>query len=293
MELISDYMLDTTSRHALNALTRKTFGFDFEGWVTKGYFAGDYIPLSFVENGKVISNASANIMDFIQNGKHRRYIQMGTVMTDEAYRNRGLAARLIKHIVNKYADECDGIYLFANLSALDFYRKAGFSEGVTEYRPKLKHTYALCDKNACAFMIVDENDADMKQRYIEMLKHSALNSALEQVNRCALQLFYTSDMENVYYAKDIDCFAVISREDDNVTLESIVCPDTVSLKRVIERIDMEYKGLYLGFSPRSEDASMFDFLPYDGADDYRLFYMGDKLESIAEDKLIFPLMSHA
>ena len=52
MELISDYMRDGTYRHLLNELTRKVFGFDFEDWVTKGYFEGDYIPYSFLDDGK-------------------------------------------------------------------------------------------------------------------------------------------------------------------------------------------------------------------------------------------------
>lgn len=86
MELVSDYMRDDTMRHALNELTRKTFYFDFEDWVTWGYFEGDYIPYSFIEAGKMIANVSANRMTFLQNGVERNYIQIGTVMTDEAYR---------------------------------------------------------------------------------------------------------------------------------------------------------------------------------------------------------------
>ena len=31
MELVSNYMRDDTLRHALNELTKKSFGFDFEG----------------------------------------------------------------------------------------------------------------------------------------------------------------------------------------------------------------------------------------------------------------------
>ena len=49
MKLITNYMLDEDLRHKLNALTQKTFGFDFEAWVTKGYFEGDYIPFSYIE----------------------------------------------------------------------------------------------------------------------------------------------------------------------------------------------------------------------------------------------------
>ena len=138
MELIYDYIRNDALRHQLNALTRKTFSFDFEKWVANGYYEGDYIPYSFVENGKMLSNVSANRMRFLRNGVEHNYIQIGTVMTDEVHRNKGLARRLIEYVVAKYKDKCDGIYLFANLEALGFYRKTGFSEGVKEYRCTLK-----------------------------------------------------------------------------------------------------------------------------------------------------------
>ena len=32
---------------------------------------------------------------------------------------------------------------------------------------------------------------------------------------------------------------------------------------------------------------------YDGADDYRLFYLGEQLKSIENEKLYFPELSHA
>ena len=32
---------------------------------------------------------------------------------------------------------------------------------------------------------------------------------------------------------------------------------------------------------------------YDGADDYRLFYLGEELKSIEQEKLYFPELSHA
>ena len=126
MELVYDYIRNDALRHQLNALTRKTFGFDFEKWVANGYYEGDYIPYSFVENGKMLSNVSANRTRFLQNGVERNYIQIGTVMTDEVHRNKGLARRLIEYVVAEYKDKCGGIYLFANLEALGFYRKTGF-----------------------------------------------------------------------------------------------------------------------------------------------------------------------
>ena len=47
MRLVKDYMNNDTMRHALNELTEKTFGFNFESWVTNGYFEGDYISYSW------------------------------------------------------------------------------------------------------------------------------------------------------------------------------------------------------------------------------------------------------
>ena len=130
MELISNYMNDDTYRHMLNELTRKTFGFDFESWVTQGYFEGDYIPYSFINEGRIISNVSVNRMKFTQNGTMKYYIQLGTVMTDENYRKQGLASKLIKHVIEEYEQEYDGIYLFANLNALEFYQKMNFIKNI-------------------------------------------------------------------------------------------------------------------------------------------------------------------
>ena len=102
MRLVKDYMNDTLLRHELNALTEATFCFNFESWVTNGYFEGDYIPYSIEENGKILSNVSVNRMHFIQNGEKRYYLQLGTVMTASDHRNQGLARKLMEHVLEEY-----------------------------------------------------------------------------------------------------------------------------------------------------------------------------------------------
>lgn len=202
MELVSNYMCDDTLRHALNELTRKTFGFDFESWVTGGYFEGDYIPYSFIEDGKIVSNVSVNRMTFLQNGVERNYIQLGTVMTDAAYRKQGLARKLLEHVVNQYKDSCDGFYLFANLGAVDFYDRCGFSK-INEYGYSVKEEFCSSGSEGERFLPVNPADVQMKQKYM--------------------------DMENVSYAKDIDCFIVTEQEGDTLFLQSIVCANQVTL----------------------------------------------------------------
>ncbi len=171
MEMITNYMKNTFLRHALNALTRQTFGFDFEAWVMNGYFEGDYIPYSFLENGKILSNASANKMQFIQNGVRKDYIQIGTVMTDIAYRKQGLAGKLVQQIIREYEGKCDGIYLFSDLGALDFYRKAGFQEG-RQYQYELKKGCMGAPKKDALFKSVSGQDGQMRQLYMDTLRNS-------------------------------------------------------------------------------------------------------------------------
>ena len=292
MELVSNYMRDDTLRHALNDLTKKTFGFDFEDWVTGGYFEGDYIPYSFVEDGKMISNVSANRMTFLQNGVEKNYIQIGTVMTDEAYRRHGLAKKLMEHVVKQYMHSCDGFYLFANLDAVDFYNKCGFSKE-TEYRYFVKNEFCRRKSAGEIFMPVNTADTQMKQKYRNMVRHSAANSSMEQRNKFGLQMFYTADMENVYYAKDMDCFIVADREEDTLLLQSIIAQKQVALSDILQRVDGEYHKCRLGFVPVKEDMDMCVLESYDGGEDYRLFYLGQELKSIHDEKLYFPELSHA
>lgn len=288
MELICGYMRDDQKRHALNALAQKTFGIEFEDWVRDGYFEGDYIPYSLIENGELLSNISANRMQFVQNGAERTYIQLGTVMTEAAHRQRGLARRLMERVLSDWEGRCDGIYLFANLNALDFYRKMGFQEGVCEYCYELRPDSGISGREI--FRPIDES---LRAQYMDCVRNGAVNAALEQVNRFGLQMFYTADLSSVRYAEDIDCFAVIAEDDEALTVQSVVSRSVVPLRAVLERIDAAGRPIRLGFAPRREDATLFDAQRYDGADDYRLFYRGALIEEIERERLRFPVLSHA
>lgn len=45
------------------------------------------------------------------------------------------------------------------------------------------------------FISVNAADKQMKQKYMNMVRRSAANSSLEQLNKFGLQMFYTADME--------------------------------------------------------------------------------------------------
>ncbi|MBO4883916.1 MAG: GNAT family N-acetyltransferase [Clostridia bacterium] len=291
IQLISDYMRDDVCRHMLNALTQKTFGFDFEGWVTQGYFEGDYIPYSFVKGGRIISNVSANRMVFMQNGSRRNYIQIGTVMTDAAFRGQGLASRLMRHVIGRYEKECDGIYLFGDLSALGFYQKLDFRTA-NQYRYYVKEEFCTRGKAGPGFRPIKDCGNEIKQRYMDLVRKSARYSPFEQMNRFGLQMFYTAGLDDVFHIDNPDCFIVLA-QGECTELKSILCSEKVPLLSILRRIEIRNRRCRLGFVPLEEDRDLCAAELYDGGDDYRLFCRGEILEAVERDRLYFPDLSHA
>lgn len=297
MELVKHYMADDRLRAALNALTRKTFGFDFEGWYADGGWEGDYLPYSLMDGDQMVANVSVNRMRFLQDGRERRYIQIGTVMTDEAHRRRGLASQLMRAAMDDMRGECDGFYLFGDLSALGFYDSLGFSR-ITETRYALRGDarQTLADHAArraasARFLPVLPGDAAPAARYRQALQGSAPCSALEHVNRFSLHLFYTRSMKTVRYCPELDAFCVLGREDGETVLKSVLCAQRLPLEDILSRIDTPVDRL--GFAPETSDAALFEAQPWDGGEDYRLFILGDALRGVQTDGLCFPALSHA
>ena len=120
------YKDDTAALNSFNELTQNTFGFDFVNWHAEGHFSEMYVPHVIMDGEKVVSNVSVNRMQFDVGGIIKNYIQLGTVMTDEAYKGKGFNRKIMEFILQEYADKVDGIYLFGNDSVLNYYPKFGF-----------------------------------------------------------------------------------------------------------------------------------------------------------------------
>lgn len=285
MEFLKGYMDNIQYRHALNDLTQEIYSFSFEDWYISGYYEGDYIPYSYMKNGEIISNASANIMKMVQNGREKLYIQIGTVMTRPEYRNRGLAGTLISMIIDDYKSLADGFYLYANLNALGFYERQGFCRlDQWRYSQKITSLENVTEP-------FEKAGDRLLARYRYLLHNAAVNHKLDQRNRAALQLFYTGKMENVYYHNKLDCFAVMHADDRILYLDSVISSVKIPLSDILKHVPMQYDTVVLGFTPEA-DTEGFTAQKYDGEDDYRFYYMGNSLEEIAEEKLFFPVMSH-
>ena len=311
MRLIRDYMQDAAVRAALGALTQAAFGFDFEAWAARGFCAhGAYVPYSFEEDGRILSNVSVNRMEFCLNGEKRRWLQLGTVATREDMRGRGLARRLVEIALADSMDGCDGVYHFANPEAAGFYEKCGFTRGI-EYRsfPRAE-AYLNTDArlssmrergDSCAearldtgarFVPVNPGDERALAAYQRAVHETEPYAALWQENGFGLAMFYTMNAENAYYCPALDAHAVV----EDGSLNAVFARNMPLLRAVLAALAASENvetPTVIGFTPGPEDADACVREPWDGGDDYRLYGRGRVPEEIAANRLCFPALSHA
>ena len=285
-QVISGYRHDAALRASFNALAEKTFGLNFEGWYQNGFWGDNYNPYSIVADGRVVANVSVNKTDMIIGGERRKFYQLGTVMTDPAYRGRGYIREIMQTVDRDIAD-ADGVYLFGNDSVLEFYPRFGFVPGE-------EHVYErpVGQSGTCRMQRIPMEDEQGFSRLRAAMDKSAVQSACEMAGNPELIFFYVSQFmkDCAYYCEALDCWAIAEIEDGNLTLHNIFCPEAVSLDEVIAAFGAEVKHVTLGFAPL--DTSGFTCRAYH-EEDCTFFVRGGGLADFAARKLRIPSLSHA
>ncbi|MGE7925050.1 GNAT family N-acetyltransferase [Viridibacillus arvi] len=291
-KLISRYQDDNELRNRFNLLTQQIYNFDFEKWYNSGFWKENCILYSLLDNDKMVSHITVSVIDFIVLGKKKRFVQFGTVMTDEQYRNQGLSRVLMETVLEKWKDKCDMFYLFANDSVLDFYPKFGFVP-VDEYQastkiPKIESPYSVRKMDI-------DNVSDLNLLY-ETAKNAEAQFALSMQDNAGLVMFYCnyfelfSFKENLFYIQDLHAIAVADYEEDTLIIYDILAKEKIEIKDVLNALATEQtKSAILKFMPiNSENYEVTLFKEEDST----LMVMGDKEELFKNNKLMFPMLSH-
>lgn len=282
MTIISDYKHDDTLRGQLNELARKTFSLDFEAWYRAGFWDERYVPYSIAEDGRIAANVSANRVELAFEGRRVPAVLIGTVMTDPAYRGRGYAARLLRHVLTESRRYADVVYLFANETVLDFYPKFGF---------------ALVEEHQCALprpaQAVPEDREELRKLNIDDARDLAiltrlLDTGIPAPKRLsvptirALVLFYCQSVyqSSVYYSARRDLMLFYH---DGVLLDYFSSAP-VSLREAAACLPGDDK-LTLGFTPPDDDKALL-VTPYDD----HLFVHGTLP---FDGRFMFPALSRA
>ncbi len=286
---IKDFKHNDLLRKSYNELTQKIYGFDFEQWYQGGYWGSGYRPYSLMDGENIVASVAASIVNCLVLGERKRYIQIGTVMTDSVYRNQGLARYLMEKVIEEYNNKCDMIYLFANDGALEFYPKFGFTS-TSEYQ------YSKTIINENEDIVAEKLDMSLennKKLLVEKANNSISMSKLTILKNVAQVMFYcTSFMsDNVYYLREENVIVIAEFHGDTLHLQDIFSDSEVDLDIIIKLLtNKEVKTVDFGFTPN--DVNNYDIKLF-RQDDTTLFVMEDKAELLQDNKLMFPLLSHA
>ncbi|MFJ7935760.1 GNAT family N-acetyltransferase [Sporosarcina sp. NPDC096371] len=290
--LISNYKHDDKLRKSFNALTQQVYNFDFEKWYNSGYWGENCLLYSLLDDDKIVSHITVSVIDFMVLGEKKRFVQLGTVMTDEQYRNQGLSRVLLEKVLVEWKDHGDMIYLYANDSVLDFYPKFGFVP-VDEYQASTTVTPIQSPYAVRKMDMASDSDRDL---LYETAKHSVALFDITMQNNAGLVMFYShcfdlfSVKENLFYIEELNAIAVAEYEENKLILFDILATETFAIDDVIRALALEDTvEAILRFMPINSEkyeVSLFK------EEDSTLMVMADNSELFQQNKLIFPMLSH-
>lgn len=284
-QLIKDYKDQDKYRQSMNRLTDKIFGFNFENWYQQGYWSDKYRPYSLLHNDEVVANVSVNPIDFLMDGTPSHTVQIGTVMTDEAYRHKGLSRKLMELVLHEYENQCELFYLYASNFALDFYPKFGFEKGEEYiYTKSVRQT-----RNRLRYRKLNLMDKEDRNIITRLAVNTKPVSKYQMTGNPQLVFFYlTSYMANdIYYFEDIDLAAVVMKGQDNFIVADLFCTGGFDMDEMLGSLAAKDGTKFsLGFTP--VDTSSFACERY--FDEGTTFFV----KGICRlDKGRFPMLSHA
>ncbi len=127
LKIIENYREQSIYRNLFFDFTPKAlYGADFKQWYLKEKWDSNYKAVSLLKGGQIIANVSYSTMKIWLAGELTSAIQLATVGTLPAFKNKGYARKLMNFVLEKVDRDYQLVFLFANEHVLDFYPKFGF-----------------------------------------------------------------------------------------------------------------------------------------------------------------------
>lgn len=275
-------------RKSFDDLSKKTFGLSFESWYQNGYWLSGYIPYVLIHNKAVVANISVNIMDMKYGSLKKRYTQLGTVMTDVSYRNQGLSRYLMNVVIEEWREKSDAIFLFANDTVLDFYPKFGFVKA-DEYQYFIPAPTTTIHK-ARKLNMLDAKDVDLLRKTAQLGNHF---SRFELLNIDGMLMFYCSKFmqDSVYFSERYNTVIIAEYNNDHILCYDVFGNIESSLCDILSTVaENDTDKIVLGFTPQNTDGFEVNLLKEKNT---TLFLLSEKENLFEQNKLMFPLLSHA
>jgi len=285
-----NYQQDEKLRLALNTMTQEFWGFDFESFYQSSYWEADTILYSLFQNNEIVAHLTVSIFDARLADQTLRLAQVGTVMTSEKFRNRGLARFLMQYSMDELGDQIDGIFLFANDTVLDFYPKFGL-QIQAEYQASMPISSS---GEPTLVRKLDLDNSEDLARFDYYITHSKRNAVLETKNKGITYFYCLAHPEFGYkdailYIPTLQVIAIVQKEDTCMTIFHLFQLQNTDLKEIVQILSSEeIKTVNFGFTPLT-DAVQYNLHQ---EEDLTLFISTALVPFFENQKLMIPLLAH-
>ncbi|TVX89723.1 GNAT family N-acetyltransferase [Paenibacillus agilis] len=287
-EYVTNVKADEQLRSSFFQLAKETFELDFEPWYQKGYWGDRYITYALLADNRIVSNVSVNVIDTTWQGQKYRYIGVGTVMTADAYRQKGLSGWLMNNVLDEWTDNCDAIFLLANDSVVHFYPKFGF-ERADEYQC----TMNIQQSTVAARKLNMTSEQDI-QLLLDMYKYSNPFSALPMENNTELLMFCCTEFfqDYIYYVESHNAIVIAEHDGEQLICYDIFSGETGgSMADILSAVAAKNTtSVVLGFTPNQTEGCTIERLH---EEDTTLFVLKSKENVFASNKLMIPTLARA
>ncbi|MTG99382.1 GNAT family N-acetyltransferase [Myroides albus] len=292
--LYINYQDDKQKRKEFNRMCQEVWEFDFEAFYQSGYWGEECILFSLFQEDKIVAHITLSLFEITKENKTYKAGQLGTVMTDSTYQNKGLSRFLLEYIEAEYRDIVTGYFLFANDTVLDFYPKFGYVP-VEEYQATLKVNTKYSLLSSIEKLDLD-NPASLAL-FKEYVKSGYTYNRLNTKN-VDLAFFYCyadydfSFKNAIHYSKALDTIIIYEQEESELTIYSIYQRDH-HVKQLDAIIDAcctaETQTINFAFSPEAEQAT---YSLYKEDDDITLMVTKELIDLFSDQKTMVASLSH-
>ena len=230
------------------ALSRATFGLQFEQWDTLGFWDHTYRSYAFVDNGTVVANVSVNFAKMVLDGQHFTSAQIGTVMTDERYRGKGLSKKLMDKVMEDL-QPIDIIYLFANATVLEFYPKFGFEK-------RMQATFTIqtahLTLNPTEVKKLDIDDEKVRELLYQTTIHRRpISTKMAMLQNENIVMFHalTQYRNHIYYVPAFEAIVIAKEQGETFQLIDVISKKYISLHGLLATLPIKAPKIDLCFTP--------------------------------------------
>ena len=246
-------------------LANEIFGLNFEKWDGLGYWDERYCPYAFEENGEIVANVSTSSGTIVLNGTHYQAVQIGTVMTNPAYRGKGLSRKLMENVLLDVTS-ADIVYLFANSTVLDFYPKFGF-----ETRQQATFSLATADLTLQPTEVKKLNIDDANERaflYEMVSQRMPISDKMSVIHNEAIVMFHALEnyQDCIYFVPKFQAIVIAKEAKNRLQIIDVITKSKVEIIEVVQSLPIQAQTIELCFTPDTLNIPVIQgILPDEGA----------------------------